>query len=104
VATLRARAATSVHVTGDGIRATLPPGSTGTAVVAAPRIAGWHCEGAAPVAYGGLLAVPAGSTLSCSFRPPGLRAGLAAGAVAALGLLGVAVAGRRGVRTGRSPR
>ncbi|MFD3530065.1 YfhO family protein [Streptomyces sp. NPDC058664] len=97
VAALRARAATSVHVTSDGIRAGLPPGTTGTAVVAAPRIAGWRCEGARAVSYGGLLAVdvrPGATTLDCSFRPPGLRAGLAAGAVAALLLLGVVLAAR----------
>ncbi|MEU0231762.1 MULTISPECIES: YfhO family protein [unclassified Streptomyces] len=89
VAALRARAATSVEVTASGIRAVLPPGG-GTAVVAAPRAAGWHCEGAEPTAYGGLLAVPLGAgraELACSFRPPGLRAGLAAGAVAATALL-----------------
>ncbi len=89
VAALRARAATSVEITPSGIRAVLPPGG-GTAVVAAPRTAGWHCEGAGPTAYGGLLAVPLGTgrtELACSFRPPGLRAGLAAGAVAAGALL-----------------
>ncbi|MFI1976609.1 YfhO family protein [Streptomyces wedmorensis] len=106
VTALRARAGTSIHVTPDGIRATFPPGSTGTAVVAVPRTAGWHCEGAGPVSYGGLLAVPLhdGRTdLSCAFRPPGLRAGLAAGALAALLLLGVVV-GPRLVRTRRTPR
>ncbi|WP_432116384.1 YfhO family protein [Streptomyces sp. S1] len=89
VTALRARAATSVEVTPSGVRAFLPPGG-GTAVVAAPRLAGWHCEGAEPTAYGGLLAVPLGNgrtELACSFRPPGLRAGLAAGAVAGLVLL-----------------
>ncbi|MFE8941847.1 YfhO family protein [Streptomyces sp. NPDC007872] len=102
VAALRARAATSVEVTPSGIRAVLPPGG-GTAVVAAPRTAGWHCEGAGPTAYGGLLAVALGTgrtELACSFRPPGLRAGLAAGAgaVGAL-LLG---AGLRSFRRRRS--
>ncbi|MZE54743.1 YfhO family protein [Streptomyces sp. SID5770] len=89
VTALRARAATSVEVTPSGVRAALPPGG-GTAVVAAPRLAGWHCEDAEPTAYGGLLAVPLGNgrtELACSFRPPGLRAGLAAGAVAGLVLL-----------------
>ncbi|WP_432122818.1 YfhO family protein [Streptomyces sp. S1] len=89
VTALRARAATSVEVTPSGLRAVLPPGG-GTAVVAAPRLAGWHCEGAEPTAYGGLLAVPLGdgrTELACSFRPPGLRAGLAVGAVAGLVLL-----------------
>ncbi|MFF9852628.1 YfhO family protein [Streptomyces litmocidini] len=102
VTALRARAATSVRVTPDGVRAALPPGSTGTAVVATPHIAGWHCEGVEPASYGGLLAVPAGGgELSCAFRPPGLRAGLAAGALAALGLAGVVMAGRR-TRQGRA--
>ncbi|MFC8583901.1 YfhO family protein [Streptomyces sp. NPDC057217] len=89
VTALRARAATSVEVTPSGLRAVLPPGG-GTAVVAAPRLAGWHCEGAEPTAYGGLLAVPLGdgrTELACSFRPPGLRAGLAVGAAAGLVLL-----------------
>ncbi|MGW4727007.1 YfhO family protein [Streptomyces sp. NPDC004291] len=89
VTALRARAATSVEVTPSGLRAVLPPGG-GTAVVAAPRLAGWHCEGAEPTAHGGLLAIPLGdgrTELACSFRPPGLRAGLAAGAVAGLVLL-----------------
>ncbi|MFB6839839.1 YfhO family protein [Streptomyces sp. NPDC056361] len=94
VTALRARAATSIRVTPDGVRATLPPGG-GTAVVAAPRIAGWHCADAEPLSYGGLLAVPLRpdrTELSCSFRPPGLRAGLGAGATAALLLLVVVVA------------
>ncbi|KOX18119.1 MULTISPECIES: YfhO family protein [unclassified Streptomyces] len=89
VTALRARAATSVEVTPSGVRAVLPPGG-GTAVVAVPRTAGWRCEGAGARAYGGFLAVPLGAgrtELACSFRPPGLRAGLAAGAVAGLALL-----------------
>ncbi|MFJ8662195.1 YfhO family protein [Streptomyces sp. NPDC093795] len=108
VTALRARAATSVRVTSDGIRAGLPPGTTGTAVVAAPRIAGWTCEGARSVSYGGLLAVPVPVSVSgtasvdCAFRPPGLRAGLAAGAMAAVLLLGVVLAGRRGAGAGGS--
>jgi hypothetical protein len=90
VTALRTHAATSIQVTSDGIRATLPPGTTGTAVVATPRLAGWRCNGTTPLAYGGLLAAPTrNGALSCTFHPPGLRTGLAAGALAALGLLGV---------------
>ncbi|MEV0491654.1 hypothetical protein [Streptomyces atratus] len=44
VAGLKRTGATAVHVTADGIRAELPPGSTGTVVIAAPRIAGWTCR------------------------------------------------------------
>nr|WP_107097324.1 YfhO family protein [Streptomyces aureus] len=87
VAGLRARAATRIDVRSDGLTATLPPGVTGTAVVAAPRIAGWRCEGGKAGSYGGLLALdvrPGTTTVTCEFRPPGLRAGLAAGTAGAL--------------------
>lgn len=87
--------AVSVRVTDDGVRAQLPPGSTGTAVFAAPRVAGWSCAGRPAGSYLGLVAVPLdpdGTTTSvdCSFRPPGLRAGAAAGGASLLVLLGVA--------------
>ncbi|MFE5658528.1 YfhO family protein [Streptomyces sp. NPDC056517] len=87
VAGLRSRAATRVDVRSDGLTATLPPGTKGTAVVAAPRIAGWRCEGGKAGSYGGLLALdvrPGTTTVTCDFRPPGLRAGPAAGAAGAL--------------------
>ncbi|WP_328944315.1 YfhO family protein [Streptomyces sp. NBC_00250] len=102
---LRARAATSVEVTSDGLTATLPPGTTGTVVVAAPRIAGWRCGNAKAGSYGGLLAIGAGpgtTSVTCEFRPPGLRAGLAAGATGALLLaahLWLGVRTRRRTRT-----
>ncbi|MFD0073683.1 YfhO family protein [Streptomyces sp. NPDC127166] len=100
VTALRTRAATSIQVTSDGIRATLPPGTAGTAVVATPRLAGWRCNDTKPLSYGGLLAAPTrNGELSCTFRPPGLRAGLGVGALAALGLLGVVLVR---VRTGRA--
>ncbi|MEU7035785.1 YfhO family protein [Streptomyces sp. NPDC046237] len=83
---LRAKAATSIDVTDSGIRAELPPGTKGTALIAAPRIAGWTCEGRPAASYGGLVAVPLDgrTSLSCDFRPPGLRAGLGLGALAAV--------------------
>ncbi|MER8045352.1 YfhO family protein [Streptomyces sp. NPDC094032] len=86
VAALRATAPTTITVTSTGFRATLRPGTRGTVVLAAPRIAGWRCEGRPADAYGGLVAVPAAgrAEVSCAFRPPGLRAGLAAGGAAAL--------------------
>ncbi|MFD3566175.1 YfhO family protein [Streptomyces sp. NPDC058667] len=102
VTALRANAATSVRVTSDGIRADLPPGTTGTVVVAAPRIAGWTCDGGPTASYGGLLAVPVagGSSVTCAFRPPGLGAGLTAGALAALLLAGVVRSASRISRPG----
>ncbi|MEU5981112.1 YfhO family protein [Streptomyces sp. NPDC047434] len=99
VAALTATAATRVEVTDSGIRAELPPGARGTVVVAAPRIAGWTCEGRPPGTYGGLIAFPAtGGPVACDFRPPGLRAGVGTGLAAALVLALWTVAGARGAR------
>ncbi|RRR79763.1 hypothetical protein EHS43_22995 [Streptomyces sp. RP5T] len=104
---LRATGATEVTVSGSGgtIRAELPARSRGVAVVAAPRIAGWRCAaGDAPLVpaqqYHGLVAVPLDGTstsVTCAFRPPGLRLGTAVGggSLAVLAGLGVFGAVRR---------
>ncbi|WP_330258488.1 YfhO family protein [Streptomyces murinus] len=104
-ARLKATGATSVTVSDDTVRARLPAGSRGIAVLAAPRIAGWRCaagDGPARPArqYHGLIAVPLDGTetsLTCTFHPPGLRLGTAVGlaSLAALLLLGAATAVRR---------
>ncbi|MYS23929.1 membrane protein YfhO [Streptomyces sp. DvalAA-14] len=91
---LAATAPTRVDVTSDGIRAQLPPGAEGFAVVAAPDIAGWSCStdsGTSHPAssYLGLLAVPLdgrASSVSCSLTPPGLRLGEAVGGASLLGV------------------
>ncbi|MFD3521467.1 YfhO family protein [Streptomyces sp. NPDC058653] len=88
--------AVSVRVTDHGVRAQLPPGSRGTAVLAAPRIAGWSCAGEPAGSSLGLVAVPLdpdGTTTSveCSFRPPGLRSGAALGGLSLLVLVAVGV-------------
>ncbi|MFI6107344.1 YfhO family protein [Streptomyces sp. NPDC051310] len=105
VARLGATAAVTVRVTSDGVRAGLPPGAGArTAVLAAPRIAGWRCEGRPAGAYLGLVASPVRPgqrTLDCTFRTPGLRSGAAAGGLAAAGWLGLAVHGLR--RRGGAP-
>jgi uncharacterized membrane protein YfhO len=96
---LRATGATRVTVSGGTLHAQLPAGSTGTAVVAAPRIAGWRCAagsaGAAPAKdFHGLIAVPLDGTsnsLTCTFHPPGLRLGTAVGAASLLTLALLAV-------------
>ncbi|MCX5200755.1 YfhO family protein [Streptomyces sp. NBC_00237] len=70
------------------------------AVVAVPRIAGWGCavdggERTPADAYLGMLAVPlapGAREVNCTFRPPGLRAGLVVGAGAGGVLVGVGVA------------
>ncbi|MEU6252983.1 YfhO family protein [Streptomyces sp. NPDC047043] len=102
---LRATGATRVTVSDATIRAELPAGSKGTAVVAAPRIAGWRCAAgdADPVPakeYHGLIAVPldgSSTSLTCTFHPPGLRLGTTVGAAALLTLilLGALTAVRR---------
>ncbi|MFF5446969.1 YfhO family protein [Streptomyces sp. NPDC012888] len=113
VAALRATAAVSVTVTSHGVRAELPPGSAGTAVLAAPRIAGWTCGGRPAGSYLGLVAAPVSPgtpALSCAFRPPGLRAGLGLAAASALTLAALSLRDARRSRrrpsatAGRTPR
>ncbi|WP_336110876.1 YfhO family protein [Streptomyces sp. PTD9-10] len=107
-ARLKAAGATEVTVSDGTIRALLPAGSKGIAVVAAPRIAGWRCAtggGAARPAgeYHGLIAVPLAGTaatttsLTCTFHPPGLRLGTVVGgaSVLTLALLGTLTTVRR---------
>ncbi|WP_328439087.1 YfhO family protein [Streptomyces sp. NBC_00444] len=96
---LKTTGATKVSVSDGTIRAELPPGSKGTAVVAAPRIAGWRCAtGAADAVpakqYYGLIAVPldgSSTSLTCTFHPPGLRLGGAVGAASLLTLIALSV-------------
>ncbi|MFD9008565.1 YfhO family protein [Streptomyces sp. NPDC059552] len=98
VAHLRATAATSVEVGSSGVRATLPPDATGTAVLSVPAIAGWTCNGRPAAAYLGLVAIdlaPGTTQVSCAFRPPGLVPGAAAAGAAGLVLALLFVRGRR---------
>jgi hypothetical protein len=101
VARLRAGAAVDVRVDGDGVRAELPPGARGVAVLAAPRIAGWRCEGRPAGDHLGLVAAPlepGRRSVRCAFRTPGLRSGAACGAAAAVVLAGVWTRARRARR------
>ncbi|MFZ3498070.1 YfhO family protein [Streptomyces sp. 5.8] len=104
VAALRASAAVSVRVDSSGIRATLPPGSRGTAVLSAPAIAGWTCNGRPAATRLGLVAVPLNgrtTTVACTFRPPGLLLGLTIAGMALpafLALLRVSPLGPRAPR------
>ncbi|MFI8519158.1 YfhO family protein [Streptomyces sp. NPDC085481] len=108
---LTATGATSVRTTGHTITADLPPGSTGTAVIAVPRISGWRCAaGDAPLAPAhsrlGLLAVPLdgkATSVTCSFRPPGVKLAGAAGATALAALLATALLHRRRTREPAGP-
>ncbi|OEJ98143.1 hypothetical protein J116_017040 [Streptomyces thermolilacinus SPC6] len=101
VARLRAGAAVDVRVDGDEVRATLPPDAHGVAVLSAPRIAGWRCQGRPAGEHLGLVAVevaPGERSVSCAFRTPGLRGGAAAGAGALVVLAAVAARVRRARR------
>ncbi|MGW3037854.1 YfhO family protein [Streptomyces sp. NPDC001178] len=110
---LKATGATHVTVSDATVRADLPAGSRGLAVVAAPRIAGWRCaagDGTAVPAkeYHGLIAVPLDGTstsVTCQFHPPGLRLGTAVGGVSLLTLvlLGAVSAVRRRRSTTPTP-
>ncbi|MEV7279060.1 YfhO family protein [Streptomyces sp. NPDC093111] len=103
---LTATGATEVRTTGHTLTADLPSGSTGTAVLAVPRVSGWRCAaGDAPLtpARGrlGLVAVPLdgrAASVTCSFRPPGLKLGGAVGAAALAALLATAWLHRRRTR------
>ncbi|MFD3721407.1 YfhO family protein [Streptomyces sp. NPDC058674] len=106
VAALRATGASSVRAGPSDLRAVLPPGSTGTAVLAVPAIAGWTCNGRPAAARLGLVAVPLDgrtATVACSFRPPGLVAGTALAGAAALVVAGLAGGRRRAVRAVPGP-
>ncbi|GAA5052385.1 YfhO family protein [Streptomyces similanensis] len=103
---LSAGGATEVRVGGHSVTARIPAGSTGTALLAVPRIKGWSCAaGAGPArpaqSYLGLIAVPLDGTatsVSCRFRPPGLLRGAAVGAGALVCLVATALWCRRGRR------
>ncbi|MGW0581014.1 YfhO family protein [Streptomyces sp. NPDC002920] len=92
---LKDTGATDVTVSDGTVRAELPAGSTGTAVLAAPRTAGWRCAaGDAPARpageYYGLIAVPldgSATSVTCTFHPPGLRLGSAVGGASLLALI-----------------
>ncbi|MER5430468.1 YfhO family protein [Streptomyces sp. NPDC002588] len=112
-ARLEATGATEVSVDDGTVRAELPAGSKGTAVLAAPRIAGWRCAAgdADPVPaaeYHGLIAVPldgSSTSVTCTFHPPGLRLGTVVGSGSLVILLGVcALAWRRRVARDREVR
>jgi hypothetical protein len=107
-------AVTAVHSTGHSLSAELPPGSTGTALIAVPATTGWQCavdDGLElPVqSVLGMIGVPLGagaSRLSCTYLTPGLLPGVAASGAALAVLVGVALVTllRRRARADRVPR
>lgn len=116
VENLKATGATRVSVDDGTVRARLPAGSKGIAVVAVPRIAGWRCAaGDAPAVpaenHHGLIAVPldgSATSVTCVFHPPGLRLGTAVGATSLtalilLGAVGAAIRRRRSRTVAAAP-
>ncbi|MEV7024446.1 YfhO family protein [Kitasatospora sp. NPDC093558] len=99
VARLTATGATRVTAGGHTLAATLPAGSTGTALLSVPATEGWTCaagdgRSAAPTPVLGMIGVPLGAgadRVACSFRPPGLTEGLVvtSATTAALALVAV---------------
>ncbi|MER7758892.1 YfhO family protein [Streptomyces sp. NPDC097619] len=89
--------AVRTEVGGHSVRAVLPVGARGTAVVATPASPGWRCS--APLrAFHGLLAVelpPGTREFSCAFVPPGFKGGLAGAGLALAVLLATGLAARR---------
>jgi uncharacterized membrane protein YfhO len=100
VARLNQAQPAAVDVGGHSIDVRLAPGEAGTVVIGVVRIPGWQCAvdggpGQKPNVLAGLLAVRVdgkATEVSCTYRPPGARMGLAVGAAALLGLVVVAVA------------
>ncbi|MER7756639.1 YfhO family protein [Kitasatospora sp. NPDC097643] len=94
VARATATGATRVTTGGHSLTATLPAGSTGTALLSVPATEGWTCaagrgHAAPPTPVLGMIGVPLGSgsdRVSCSFRPPGLTEGLIVGSATAAAL------------------
>ncbi|MEV8530350.1 YfhO family protein [Streptomyces sp. NPDC051211] len=98
--------ATEVKAGGHSIEATLPQGTTGTAVFAMTAVPGWQCS--APLKpFHGLVALdlPAGENkVSCTFTPKGFLPGLAAAGLALLALITVTALGARRRRAGSTVR
>ncbi|WP_416874383.1 YfhO family protein [Kitasatospora sp. SC0581] len=112
VARLTATGATRVEAGGHTLTATLPAGSTGTALLSVPAAEGWTCavDGGrrlTPVPVLGMIGVPLGdgaSRVACAFRPPGLTEGLIVTSATAAVLALVAVFARLSRRPTRVPR
>ncbi|MFF1909953.1 YfhO family protein [Kitasatospora sp. NPDC058218] len=112
LARLTATGAGSVAAGGHTLTAALPPGSTGTALLAVPATRGWTCAVAGggfapPRAVLGMIGVPLGAgaeRITCSFRPPGLTEGLLLSLAAAAVTVLTAVFGRLRHRPTRTPR
>ncbi|MCH5585136.1 YfhO family protein [Shimazuella sp. AN120528] len=81
---LQRTGATRVEASGHSITATLPKGSTGSAVISIPNAPGWKCssgngKAAQPKSFLGLIRIPLkknASTVSCEYTPPGLWVGI----------------------------
>lgn len=95
VATLKQSKPAGIEVGGHSIDVKLTPGTAHTVVLAVLRSPGWQCSvdgGTArkPISVAGMIGMPVdakATEVSCSYRPAGLRMGLALGLATLLGLL-----------------
>jgi hypothetical protein len=109
VENLRRAAMTDVRVEGHGMSARVAADERGLMVAAVPEVPGWGCavDGAEALpasSFHGLLAVdvPAGQhDVECSYRTPGLDAGLLVAAAGALLLIAATFVPRRRLRPSR---
>ncbi|MFJ2864458.1 YfhO family protein [Kitasatospora sp. NPDC087314] len=112
VARLTATGATQVTADGHSLSATLPAGSTGTALLSVPATEGWTCavgggRYAVPTPVLGMIGVPLGGgadRIACAFRPPGLTEGLTVTSATAAALALVTAFTRLSRRPTRTPR
>ncbi|RPF39991.1 membrane protein YfhO [Streptomyces sp. Ag109_G2-6] len=107
---MSANAPARVNAGGHAITAVFDGPRTGAAVVSAPAVEGWQCsvdggDPQPPSTLGGLIAVRmTGHTrVACSYRTPGLHAGVVLSACALAVLLGVAAIGSLRRRPQRPP-
>ena len=105
-------AAADVEVGGHGFTARWDGPVDGDALALVPAVAGWRCGTGAgdglrpPGSAAGFIAFPmdGASELTCRYRPPGLRLGLAVATVAILALVAPLALGRGGWWRGASSR
>jgi uncharacterized membrane protein YfhO len=87
VTNLQKTGATNVETTGHTLTATLPKGTTGTAILSIPHAPGWVCstnkqKTSVPDHFMGLISIPLKNDtelVSCRYQPPGFLMGIVLG-------------------------
>jgi uncharacterized membrane protein YfhO len=94
VTNLQKTGATAVKASGHTIQATLPKGSTGTAIISIPHAPGWVCstnkqKASVPDHLMGLISIPLKRDIkfvSCQYQPPGFSVGIVLGILSFIAL------------------